>query len=265
MKLDLRARLNRLWEEVRGAPPVQPPVEFTPSGPECDPDDQVIADAGQEPPKWKSEAITGHNMLIVYRDSRGQQSERQVTCKRLDSYGSSAQLVAWCSLRNQARSFRVDRIVRAIDVSTGQVWEPGHLLIEEFTVDRASTGRYRFGLPPKKFADFNAALNIMAFVARCDGKWHDLEVAAIEDFVIACWLRFDFPGDLDLSSVAAHVGRLSPDAEVLWTSVARCAENPPLAALLVRHLANVIDADGVHHPLEVYWGTEISNTLRDVS
>ncbi|WP_292633438.1 WYL domain-containing protein [Novosphingobium sp. 28-62-57] len=262
MKHDLSARLNRLWEEVRGAPPVHPPVDFSPTGPDDDPADSIPSDDGSSVPTWRAEAITGHSMVILYSDSRGQQSERQVVCKRLDQFGDKAQLVAWCSLRNQPRAFRIDRILRAIDASTGEVWEPGHLLIEAFTIDRKSSGRYRFGLTPKKFADFNAALNIMAFVARCDGNWHALEASAIEDFITACWLRFEYPGDVNLKDVTAHVGRLSPDAEVLWTSVARCAENPALASLIVRHLSSVIDADGIHHPLEIYWGTEISKTLR---
>ena len=260
---DLRTRLARLWEEVRGRSPVTAPPPETTFGPAVDAD-ELLGPVPDEsvPPAWQAEPISGQTMVIVYKDSRGAASQRQIVCKRLEGYSSSAQLVAWCDLRRQQRTFRVDRIVSATDLITGEVYEPGLVLLEAFTLDRQSTGRYRFGLPPKKFAAFNAALNIMAFVARCDGQWHPLEAGAIEDFVMACWLRLDFPGDLDLTAVAAHVSRLAPDAETVWTAVECCAANPQLAALVIRHLGNLIDADGVHHPQEVWWATQLAETLK---
>jgi hypothetical protein len=260
--MNLRARLFQLWEEVRGLPPVAPPVQTPMAGPEDDPADTiVILDRQQDQPNWQAQPITGHSMEIVYRDSRGQLSERQIVCHRLESYSGGTHLVARCALRGAQRTFRVDRIEQAVLSVTGEVFEPGTALLDVYAIDRESSGRFRFGLPPRKFALFNAALNVLVFVARCDGKWHPLEFEAIESFVMACWLRLDFPGDLDLAAVAAHVGRLTPDAEVLWTSVDAVAANPAMAALVRRHLVSVIDADGVHHPREVWFASQIAEVL----
>lgn len=267
MGLNLSSKLSRLWEEVRGTPPVQPVIAIVSSGPESDADELLpkeeaaIGSTQGGPPTWQVSPISGINMSIRYRDSKGQASERQIVCRRLESYGETAQLVAWCALRNRQRNFRVDRILSAWDSANGQVFEPGSALLDHFILDRESSGRYRFGLSPQRFEVFNAALNVMAFVARCDGNWHVLEAEAIEDFVVACWMRLELPGDLDLNAVAAHVARLSPDDEVLWKAVETCAANPVLAKLIVRHLGNIIDADGIHHPREVYWATNIADAL----
>lgn len=191
--------------------------------------------------------VTGIVMVISYLDTKGQPSTRQIVCRRIEQFADKAYLVARCELRQQSRTFNISRIASAIDPATGQIYEPGSKLLEAFTVDRQSTGRYRFGLSPKAFGRFNAALNILAFVARCDGKWHVLETEAIESFVMACWLRLDFPGDLDLAAVTAHVSRLAPDDEALWRSVYEVANHPAMARLVVQHLGRVIDADGVHH------------------
>ncbi len=261
--MSLSSRLFRLWEEVRGLPPVAPPVQRPMMGPEDDPVDTLMpAELEQVVPNWQSQPITGHSMEIVYRDSRGQVSQRQIVCYRLEAYSGGTQLIARCAMRGAQRTFRIDRIEQAVLSGTGELFEPGTALLDVYTVDRESTGRYRFGLPPKKFALFNAALNVLVFIARCDGQWHPLEVEAIESFVMACWLRLDFPGDLDLAAVAAHVGRLSPDGEAMWSAVDTIAANPPMAALVRRHLASVIDADGVHHPREIWFAGQIAEVLQ---
>lgn len=261
---NLRTRLISFWEEIRGTPPVTPPATFVPVAPDADPDD-LLSDGDELalPLATEAQPVTGLLMIIDYLDSKGQKSTRQIACRRIDQFADKAYLVAWCELRRQTRSFNVSRIARAVDAGTGEIYEPGSVLLDLFTVDRKSTGRYRFGLNPRNFARFNAALNILAFVARCDGDWHILESAAIDDFVMACWLRLDFPGDLDLEAVSAHVSRLAPDAEALWLSVNECAKDPQLARLVIHYLTKVIDADGVHHPREVWWALQIAETLKE--
>lgn len=261
---DLRTRLTRFWEELRGTPPVVPPVVVNMQVPDNDAADQLSPDDDLALPLVADvQPVTGIVMVISYLDTKGQPSTRQIVCRRIEQFADKAYLIARCELRQQSRTFNISRIASAIDSATGQIYEPGSKLLEAFTVDRQSTGRFRFGLSPKAFARFNAALNILAFVARCDGKWHVLETEAIENFVMACWLRLDFPGDLDLAAVTAHVARLAPDDEALWRSVYEVANHPAMARLVVQHLGRVIDADGVHHPREVYWASQIAEALQD--
>jgi uncharacterized tellurite resistance protein B-like protein len=218
-------------------------------------------DAAQ--PRGELEAITGLNLVIHYRDAKGAQSERQVICRALERHAGGDMLKAWCSLRGQVRLFRVDRIDRAIDPATGEMFEPAATLLHGYALDLVSASPFRFGLSPRQFADFHAALAVLAFVARSDGDWHPLEEAAIERFATAFWLRFELNTDLDLQAVDHHIRRLSPDAETMWLALRRCAGNPRLARLVGHYLAELIDADGILHPSEVWWASEIATTLRE--
>jgi len=259
-------RLARFWSEARGSRTPQPPISHDPSGPEHDSAETLppLSDETQ-PPVWHAGPITGVNLVIRYRDSAGATSERQITCRRLEHYSSGPVLHAWCALRRQPRVFKISRIAAAIDSATGEVFESGQALLDAFAVDLVSTGRFQFGLPPRIFADFHAALVVLAFIARSDGHWHELEEEAIQRFATAFWLRLDVMSDLDLQAVAFHVRRLSPDAESLWASVSRCAANPRIALLLERYLAEVIDADGIHHPQEAWWANEIATALHEAA
>jgi predicted DNA-binding transcriptional regulator YafY len=49
-------------------------------------------------------------LRIAYRDEQGRTSERTVRPVALIYYSDSANLVAWCELRQAIRSFRVDRV-----------------------------------------------------------------------------------------------------------------------------------------------------------
>ncbi|MGH8444773.1 MAG: helix-turn-helix transcriptional regulator [Solimonas sp.] len=59
-------------------------------------------------------AIAGRQVLrLDYRDVQGQATEREVWPLGLYFWGEVWSLGAWCALRNDFRSFRVDRIVTA--------------------------------------------------------------------------------------------------------------------------------------------------------
>lgn len=58
---------------------------------------------------------------VVYRDEKGQESERRLRPMALLFWGNVWTLVAWCELRSDFRSFRADRF-RSISI-TGQTFE----------------------------------------------------------------------------------------------------------------------------------------------
>src|SRR5690606_1707583 len=105
--------------------------------------------------------------------------ERLVLCRRLNSKAGTLYLDAFCYVRERPRSFRADRIRSLVDHETGEVHSPGSSYLELYLPNSVSAAPFRYGLPPTQFADFNAALNVLAFMARCDGKWHPLEADAI--------------------------------------------------------------------------------------
>ncbi len=288
------AKARDLWLEMRGivTPPPVPVVRYTPSVPDEEEEESGIspasattATAGLETvrlsdhpqddlsdaeteeedraPAWQAETITGRSFVIQYSDSKGRASERQIMCRSIAVNGDVTYLHAYCYVRNSVRMFRAERIVSVIDTETGEIHEPGASFLASFLPNTESKAPYRYGLSPQQFGDFNAALNVLAFMARCDGEWHELETEAIIDFAAAYWLRTEIIAPLDEVEVLRHISRLAPTGEVFWVSLHRCRENPVLAGIIRRHIAALIDADGQHHEKELYWGAAVDAFLTE--
>lgn len=58
-----------------------------------------------------------HKFSIVYRDVSGETTEREVWPIALGYFDGARVLAAWCTLRENFRHFRVDRIVRARELN----------------------------------------------------------------------------------------------------------------------------------------------------
>jgi hypothetical protein len=256
------SRLNNLWQEIRTLRPTVAPASYMPTIPDQDSEETLVEEA-EAAPSWEAQSISGRNIIIIYSDSKGQGSERQVICRKLDVKGGVVYLTALCLLRERVRTFRTDRVSSVIDPVSGEIFEPGKDYFLDFDHDSKSASRFDYGLSVTQFAALNSALNVLAFMARCDGEWHELEADAIEDFVTAFWMREEVRADLDLDAVSKHAARLAPDAETFWTSLMACQRHPVLSSILRRHIANVIDADGHHHPVELYWARQIDDFLAE--
>jgi predicted DNA-binding transcriptional regulator YafY len=67
-------------------------------------------------------------LTIVYRDEKGQETRRSVRPLALVFYPPTWLLLAWCELRHDFRSFRVDRVFELLIDSTAFTLEPGQTL-----------------------------------------------------------------------------------------------------------------------------------------
>lgn len=77
------------------------------------------ADPPPAPPAVIEEAMADHQVLqIEYRDRSGTVSRRAVEPVAFVANGPHWYLVAWCRLRQEARAFRTDRVLRAL--TTGE-------------------------------------------------------------------------------------------------------------------------------------------------
>lgn len=79
-------------------------------------------------PNWDEDfEVTGYPIPVkatcklLYTDSKGATTERIVDIKECDSVGRTGLLIGFCHLRHSIRTFRFDRIKRAVDVETGEV------------------------------------------------------------------------------------------------------------------------------------------------
>lgn len=62
-------------------------------------------------------------LLLTYRDGNGQGTERQVQVRECDTLNPAGYLTGICQLRGAFRTFRIDRVERAVDMETGEIIE----------------------------------------------------------------------------------------------------------------------------------------------
>jgi hypothetical protein len=164
------------------------------------------------------------------------------------------------------RQFKVERVSAIADVHTGElISEDAKAYFTQFLVDHHQQSQIGWGLSVMQRADLLAGLNVLVFMARCDKDWHPLERDEIERFITAYWLRHEIAAELPLDDILNHVARLSPDPEVFYVSLTRCAERPALVPVLRRSLQSVIDADGHVHENEFYWGRAVDDFFRSLA
>jgi len=97
--------------------PRPPAKSFDTKLPESDPNDEV------ERHKIEPTELSGLTFAIEYINSNGETSERGVTFLTLrKSNKGHVSILAKCHLRKTQRAFRIDRIQRIIDWSTGEVF-----------------------------------------------------------------------------------------------------------------------------------------------
>lgn len=189
-------------------------------------------------------------LFIVYRAADGQVSQRTVTVRQLIG-DPPEMLLAWCHVRKRPRHFRFDRIVEAIDPETGELLPledlPGLLATEHQPLDR----RVR------------QVVNVLVFMARCDGSVVAPEWAAIDDSLALYMVRFG--GDDETHQRACKMAReVAPAGEDVVIAMRSFAASPDRRALsnwLVQALKAVVDADGTQNRAEFDWIGRIGDFL----
>lgn len=94
-----RARLESSRDEPLDAAGWNTDIEFSPSNPR---------------------PVTAR-LKLNYRDAQGAVTERIVQAKECDTANAQGYLIGFCEMRDDIRTFRLDRIVRATDMDTGEI------------------------------------------------------------------------------------------------------------------------------------------------
>jgi hypothetical protein len=195
-----------------------------------------------EEPDDVPQSIAGLMCVIEYVDSCGAQTERLVTCRRYDLRGNVGYVGAISA--NGYVQFRTDRILAVSDLQTGEVLGDG-TFFARFDPNSIAEAVETFGLPPSRKAHLVAGLNILTFMARCDGHWHPLESEPIEQFICSLWLRKEWDGDPPIDKIMAHARRIAPDGQVFIKSIKQYAQSSTSSRLIRRAVEAVIAADGI--------------------
>lgn len=126
------------------------------------------------------------NFAIDYIDTEGKVTRRAVTIQSVGSKGIFPMMEAFCHLRNQTRSFRIDRI-QSIITRDGEVIDPARYFLEALNIDLRLFAKIDKDTLDDPLAQarqcrkvLRPALALLVLAARSDGKFHRAELNAIE-------------------------------------------------------------------------------------
>jgi hypothetical protein len=248
--------LRSLIDGLRVVPAAPP--GFTPSLPPHDADEGEFDDGAPD-----LEGVAGVGCIITYADCNGNLSVRRVTCRKLSERAAVLYLQGFCHERQALRTFRLDRMEEVACGATGEVFAPGLLFFQRFTVAHDGGSAVGFGLHPRLAADLRAGLNVLAFMAKVDGKVVPEEREVLSRYCQSFGLRFA-DGVFDFDGVCSYAAKLAPDAETFYVSLDRLTRSGATAGLatLTRQAAGqMIDADRVQHESEFYYGVQLQEAL----
>jgi hypothetical protein len=193
--------------------------------------DEAWSDAKSEGSFWDvvDPIAVAANLRIGYRDYHGKDTTRTVSIRQMGALSGNFLVIGHCHLRNESRTFRIDRVRSCIDVDTGEV-----------VTDVAKHLQGKFDASPDRAAEKLReaeldTLKILFFLGKADGQLRAAETSIIRetghlllndsrltDKMIDAVLR-DF-GAPSLQAFKLAVGRLakrSPDVRAAIVDAAR--------------------------------------------
>jgi hypothetical protein len=233
-------------------PPIATTIELRP----IDDDPEIVADPGIAS---DLQTILGFGCVIEYVGE-----PRLITCRRYDVKGPVGYVGAICHAARGYRQFRTDRIDAVLDPVTGEVLGSGTFFARFEPLSRHAAPEY-WGLKRRQKSTLVAGLNILVFLARCDGQWHPLEHEPIERFISSMWLRKEWEGDPPMDRILTHANRLAPGGNEALSAVKYYGRSTTSTRILSNAIAEIIAADGVILPEENAWATEICSALAEIA
>jgi len=191
---------------------------------------------------------------IVYVDTKGVETERQITCSKLDGYGAATHIQAYCHSRERPRTFKIASIRELMDLSTGEMVDA----VSHFDMLAA------LGVLPFEDKGFTAFTQIALFMAKCDGDFHPMEADALEAAITAYVIRFG-GDDAMIEGALRRCPAIAPDGRDVLLAVKRLRASPigkQTSRLILDHCSLIMDADGQHHRSEVNWALQLSEALK---
>lgn len=239
----------------QASPPLHP--DFSPAS---GPYDEADADARAADPDAELHPIAGFTCVIEYADAHGECSERLITCRSYELRNGRPSICAICHMRNGFRRFIIERIEAVYNPVTHALLGTG-AFFEQFTPDVSTEGVSTWGLTRSRKATLIAGLNILAFMARCDGQWHPLEEPVFTDFIDDLWITKGWPGEPPMCAIMDHAHSLSPDTETFFAAIRCYARSSSSTRLLLGATSKLIAADGVIAQEEFDWALSLKDAL----
>lgn len=208
------------------------------------------------------QSIAGFICRIDYTNAKGEATHRVIQCRSIKVQDRVALVGAICVSSHAHKHFRCDRISEVFDALTGESLGDGSFF-KQFVVGEHKQSKSNWNTTSQRKSLIVAGLNVLSFMARCDGRWHPLEEQVIEDFVCALWLKKGWENSPPMDEVLAHARRLAPDGAVFRSAIRQYAHSNGSGQVLSRFVQRIIAADGVICDEEHRWATEFADALEE--
>jgi hypothetical protein len=198
----------------------------------------------------------GAAYFITYKKSDNSVSKRRVLVRKISkSVDGNVILGCYCYERKAQRTFRVDRVIEAVDLATGEVIQ--NLIAH---LNHVSGG----GMAPahavsetsKILSKHRYPLNILIFLGRCDGRLHRFEIDIIYQYL----MDIAFEASIDEKEVESYIGRHYPDHEVYLASISKLTPKKELQRI-AKFACRMIEADEIITPAEHQFVEEMQEHL----
>jgi uncharacterized tellurite resistance protein B-like protein len=216
--------------------PVVAPADFVMGGPEEDPPEE-----SQDYPN--TDDIDGLALAIEYQHVNGAISSRLITCKSINP-NPPGFLRAHCHLRNDFRTFRVDRIRSIVEMGTGEIIDKRGILVFlapyiEFAADQEKAKAQRLF---QRIA--GPGIKVLVFLAASDGNVHPAERKVIIDYAQSESHRLFPYQDFDEVATLRWINHLKPTRNAALGAVQMLMEDLDHFKEFAGTMMTLVRADG---------------------
>lgn len=205
------------------------------------------------------EKCVGMDFSLKYENVKGEKTKRIMTLNTVEkSDAGDWSMKGHCHKRNAERTFRADRIHELTHMGTGEIFADAQVFLAGLVGASPVSKTLRAAMP---------SLQVLAFLAWCDGDFHKRERAVIEE-----WAARFVKDKPEADRVEAHADLAKfmaapfEDTQAFYTAIDRFEKGDieDLKALIstVRH---IVDADDRLANEEFSWLLEMENTLGALS
>ena len=227
--------IDRLFVNRKDVP-IVPPRNFIMEGPEED-----APEAVNESHSLKD--IDGLALAIEYQDPSGAISTRVISCRSVNPTPPGF-LRAYCHLRDEYRTFRIDHIRSITDMETGEVIDKHGVVdflgpyivysVKQKNVRAQRRLQYRAG----------PGVKVLVFLAAADGHVHSKERKVILDYAVTESLMASPDQDFDSEATIRWINHVKPTRYAARVAALKLTEDRDRFSRFSKTILSLIRADG---------------------
>lgn len=181
-------------------------------------------------------------LQLDYQDANAQRTIRTVSIRKFGDDGRRGLLIGHCHLRDDIRTFRVDRIKQCVDQETGEIIEDVHSYLRQ---KYENSPEYRLSTFVEAEYD---TLRVLFFVGKADGRLMAVEKAIICE---TCYELANESG-ITVDALGKYLAELDvPSLQAFKLAVGRLSIKPQEhKSLLYEAAKRIVGTQKTVHPSE---------------